>query len=84
MLHIGGHAIIINMFYEVRAQYGTYRSVVPFVETSRGGTIVFQTSQIHISQEVKEHLKIVGMFHHLAHYNKKMEQMMIELLVFKL
>jgi hypothetical protein len=66
-------------FYEIKVQYGTYRSVVPFVETSKGGTIVFQTSQIHIflSQKVKEHLKIIGMFHHLAHYNKKMEQMMI-------
>jgi len=65
-------------FYEVRVQYGTYRNVVPFVETSKGGTIVFQTSQIHIflSQEVKEHLNIIGMFRHLAHYNK-MEQMMI-------
>jgi hypothetical protein len=70
--------------YEIRTQYGTYRSVVPFVETSKRGIIVFQTSQIHISQEVKEHLKIVGKFHHLAHYNKKMEQMVIELLVFKL
>ncbi len=59
---------------------------MPLIETSIGSTIVFQTSQIHIflSQEVKEHLKIVGMFHHLAHYNKKMEQMMIELLIFKL
>jgi hypothetical protein len=63
-----------------------YRSAVPSAKTSSGGTPLFQTLEIVItlSEEVKEHLKIVGMLQHLAHYNKKMEQIMIELSRFKL
>jgi hypothetical protein len=61
--------------YEIRVQYGTYRSVVPFVETSKGGTLVFKTPQTFgsLNQEVEEHLKVARMFQHLAHYVKKME-----------
>jgi hypothetical protein len=40
-----------------------------------GDTLLFQTPQIStsVNQEVEEHLKIVGMFHQLAHYSKTME-----------
>jgi len=33
---------------------------------------------------MEEHLKVIGMFQHIAHYNKNMKKMMIEMLAFKL
>jgi hypothetical protein len=56
-------------FYEKEAQYGISKSVVPSTERSRRGTSTFQTPQTYgsLSQEVEEHLTIVGMFQHLAH-----------------
>lgn len=73
-------------FYEKGAQFGSYKSVVPSKDTYKGGTHVFQTPQTSrsLSQEVKEHFKIPRMFQHIAHYNKNMEQMMVELLRLKL
>lgn len=63
-----------------------YRNVIPLAGMSNGDTLLFQTPQIpaSLNQEVEEHLKIVGMFQHLARYSKKMEQTIIELLGFKL
>jgi hypothetical protein len=56
-------------FYEKGAQYGISKSEVPSIERSRRGTSTFQTPQTggSLSQEVEEHLRIVGMFQHLAH-----------------
>jgi hypothetical protein len=47
--------------YELRDRFGTYRNVRPFVETSRGTTLVFQTPHIggSLHHEVKEDLQIV-------------------------
>jgi hypothetical protein len=68
-------------FYEIETSNGMYKNVVSSAKTSSDGTPLFQTPQIlaSLSQEAEEHLKIVGMFQHLAHYSKKMEQRMIEL-----
>jgi hypothetical protein len=77
-VHVIQHEDIPSLstcFYEIIAQYGTYKSAVPFAETSRGGTPIFKTPQTFgsLNQEVKEHLKVARMFQHLAHYVKKME-----------
>jgi hypothetical protein len=73
-------------FYEIQISNGMYKNVVPSAKTSSNGIPLFQTPQIlaSLSQEVEEHLKIIGMFQHLAHYSKKMEQTMIKLSKFKL
>jgi hypothetical protein len=60
-------------FYEARTSYGMYRNVVPSTKMFSNDISLFQTPQTlaTLSLEVKEHLKIVGMFQHLAHYNKR-------------
>jgi hypothetical protein len=60
-------------FYEARTSYGMYRNVIPSIEMSSNDIMLFQTPQIlaTLSLEFKEHLKIVKMFQHLAHYNKR-------------
>jgi len=59
----------LTSFYEKGAQYGSSKSVVPLIERFRRGTSTFQTPQTRgsLSQEVEQHLRIVGMFQHLAH-----------------
>jgi hypothetical protein len=37
-----------------------------------------------LTYKTEEHLKVIGMFQHVAHYNKNMEKMMLEMLTFKL
>jgi hypothetical protein len=73
-------------FYEIETSNGMYKNVVPLAKTFNDGTPLFQMPQIFASlnQEVEEHLKIVGMLQHLAHYSEKMEQTMIEFSKFKL
>jgi hypothetical protein len=50
--------------YELRDRFGTYRSVGPFAEISRGTTSIFQTPHIRRSlrQEAKEDLRIAELF----------------------
>ncbi len=67
--------------YEVGDRFGTYGSVGPSTETSRGTTPVFQTPHTRGSpnQETKEDLQIVGLFQYVANYSKQMEKTQIEL-----
>ncbi len=50
--------------YELRDRFGTYRSVGPFAEISRGTTSIFQTPHIgrSLRQEAKEDLQIAELF----------------------
>jgi hypothetical protein len=63
-----------------------YKNVVPSTKTSNNGTLLLQMPQTlaTLSEEVEEHLKIVGMSQHFSHYSKKMEQTLIELFELKL
>jgi hypothetical protein len=72
--------------YELRDRFGTYRSVGPYVEMSRGITPIFQTTHIgrSLCREVEEDLQIARLFQHVANYSWKMEQTKIELVRLKL